>query len=134
MTTGTPPMLPVPVFTYVPLRVAWEQTGGAVCALAVEVVCNRVRIAPSAAKPEAVRLVCSPKEMVISSSSYPDSGNEQRKVSLARKYFVVGSHRHDRRNSAGYQWAARRLEQWRRRCAEPVDVLRLPKAAAYRAA
>jgi hypothetical protein len=71
-------MVPLPDITYVPLRVAWEQFGGGACALAAEVVINRVRTAPSVAKPGAVRLAFlipvsfafwNPESFVILSSS-----------------------------------------------------------------
>src|ERR1035437_1315122 len=56
MAIAAPPMAPVPEFTYVPLRVAWEHCGGGTCDLTAEVVRNTVTIAPSVAKPFAVRL------------------------------------------------------------------------------
>jgi len=45
-TTEAPPRKPVPEFTYVPLRVAWEHCGGGACARTAAVAKNKLRIAP----------------------------------------------------------------------------------------
>jgi hypothetical protein len=93
-------MVPVPVFTYVPLRVAWEQFSGGACAITAEVVRNTVRIAPSVAIPGAVRLawfipisfaLWNPETFVILSSSCLYSGNGGGKGSPVLIFFMVGS-------------------------------------------
>jgi hypothetical protein len=93
-------MVPVPEFTYVPLRVAWEQFGAGTCALTAEVVRNTARIAPSVAKPVALRLAffipisfdfSDPKTFVILDSSCSYSANGRQRGSPVLIFFMVGS-------------------------------------------
>src|ERR1035437_243149 len=89
MAIAAPPMAPVPEFTYVPLRVAWEHCGGGTCDLTAEVVRNTVTIAPSVAKPFAVRLaffipisiaLWDPKSfvmIVVPPAPYPGTGGKE---------------------------------------------------------